>query len=99
MKNLEPLFDLIGEILAVIMVAVYILTLANAQWQFINSATILNILAVMRMYGSLLLVAVVGMEAMSKRKFLLRIIFYACIAIIVIFLFFPATYQNLLQML
>ena len=99
MKNLEPLFDLIGEILAVIMVAVYILTLANAQWQFINSTTILNILAVMRMYGSLLLVAVVGMEAMSKRKFLLRIIFYACIAIIVIFLFFPATYQNLLQML
>lgn len=99
MKNLEPLFDLIGEILAVIMVAVYILTLANAQWQFINSTTILNILAIMRMYGSLLLVAVVGMEAMSKRKFLLRIIFYACIAIIVIFLFFPATYQNLLQML
>lgn len=99
MKNLEPLFDLIGEILAVIMVAVYILTLANAQWQFINSTTILNILAIMRMYGSLLLVAVVGMEAMSKRKFLLRIIFYACIAIIVIFLFFPATYQSLLQML
>ena len=99
MKNLEPLFDLIGEILAVIMVAVYILTLANAQWQFINSTTILNILAIMRMYGSLLLVAVVGMEAMSKRKFLLRIIFYACVAIIVIFLFFPATYQNLLQML
>ena len=99
MKKLEPFFDIIGEILAVLMVVVYILSLANAQWEFITDATILNILAIIRTYGALLLVAVVGLEAMSKRNFILRVIFYAAIAIIVIFMFFPATYQNLIQMI
>ena len=99
MKALEKVFDVLGEILAVLLVIVYIVSLANAQWGFIGNATVLNILAIMRTYGSLLLVAVVGMEAMSKRNFIFRIIFYACIAIIVIFMFFPNTYQNLIGMI
>ena len=99
MKALEKVFDVLGEILAVLLVIVYIVSLANAQWGFISNATVLNILAIMRTYGSLLLVAVVGMEAMSKRNFIFRIIFYACIAIIVIFMFFPNTYQNLIGMI
>ncbi len=96
MKKLEPLFDLLGEILAIALVVVYIVSLANAQWNFITSPVLLNILAIARTYGSLLLVAVVGMEAMSKRGLIFRIIFYAAVAIIVIFLFFPATYTALI---
>ena len=92
MKKLEPVFDIIGEILAVLLVAVYILCLANAQWQFITNSIVRN-------YGALLLVAVVGLEAMSKRNIIFRIIFYAALAIIVIFLFFPGTYQNLIGLL
>ena len=99
MKKLEPLFDLLGEILALVMVVVYILSLANAQWGFLTNETVLNVMAILRMYGSLLLVGVVGLEAVSKRKMLVRWIFYAAVAIIVIFLFFPATYDNLLSML
>ena len=99
MKKLEPVFDILGEILAVFLVVVYILSLANAQWGFINNATILNILSIARTYGSLLLVGVVGLEAISKRNFLFRIIFYICLAIIVIFLFFPNTYQNLIRLI
>lgn len=98
MKKLEPFFDVIGEILAVLMVVVYIVSLANAQWNFIGNATFLNVLAVIRTYGSILLVGVVGLEAMSKRSFILRLIFYIALAIIVIFLFFPGTYQNLIGM-
>ncbi|MBQ4268904.1 MAG: hypothetical protein IJB97_04560 [Clostridia bacterium] len=96
MKKLEPIFDIIGEILAVLMVIVYIVSLANAQWSFINNTAILNILNITRTYGSILLVGVVGMEAMCKRNLVFRIIFYVCIAIIVIFLFFPATYSQLI---
>lgn len=99
MKKLEPVFDIIGEILAVLLVAVYILCLANAQWQFITNSTVLKILDIVRNYGALLLVAVVGLEAMSKRNIIFRIIFYAALAIIVIFLFFPGTYQNLIGLL
>ncbi len=96
MKKLEPLFDLIGEILAVLMVGVYIVSLANAQFDFITNTSVLNILAILRTYGSILLVGVVGMEAMSKRSFILRIVFYACLAIIVVFLFFPDTYTQMI---
>ncbi len=99
MKKLEPLFDFLGELLALVMVVVYILSLANAQWGFITNETVLNVMAILRMYGSLLLVGVVGLEAVSKRSMLVRWIFYAAVAIIVIFLFFPATYENLLGML
>lgn len=99
MKALEKVFDVLGEILAVLLVVVYIVLLANAQWDFIPNDTLLRVLDIIRTYGSLLLVAVVGMEAMSKRSFILRVIFYACIAIIVIFMFFPATYENLISLL
>ena len=96
MKKLESFFDVLGEILAILLVVVYIVSLANAQWSFINNVTVLNILSLVRTYGALLLVAIVGMEAMCKRNIIFRIIFYACIAIIVIFLFFPATYTQLI---
>lgn len=39
---------------------------------------------------------VVGLEAMSKRNFIFQIIFLALLALIVIFLFFPGTYENLI---
>ncbi len=99
MKKLEPLFDVLGEILAVLLVAVYIVCLANAQWSFIGNETVLYILDLVRTYGALLLVGVVGLEAMSKRNFVFRVIFYAAVAVIVIFLFFPGTYTNLIGLL
>ena len=58
----------------------------------------MNILEIARTYGSLLLVAVVGLEAMSKRNLVFQIIFLAMLAIIVIFLFFPDTYSNLINL-
>ncbi len=99
MKKSEELFDLLGEILAVLLVVLYILALANAQWDFIKNATILNIMNIALTYGALLLVGVVGLEAVSKRNILIRIAFYACIAIIVIFMFFPDTYNNFIGMI
>ncbi len=99
MKKLEPIFDILGEIIAVVMVVIYILALANARWMFIKSDVLLNIINVALTYGSLLLVAVVGLEAISKRNLVIRIIFYACLAIIVIFLFFPSTYYNLIGLI
>jgi len=96
MKKFEKLFDVLGEIVALTLVAVYILALANAQWNFIENAKILNLMRIILTYGALLLVGIVGLEAVSKRNFIIRVVFYACIAIIVIFLFFPDTYTNLI---
>ncbi|MFR6056143.1 MAG: hypothetical protein ACLUHK_06125 [Eubacteriales bacterium] len=56
----------------------------------------MNILEILRTYGSLLLVAVVGLEAISKRNIVFQIIFLALLALIVVFMFFPGTYENLI---
>ena len=95
-KCTTKLWDILGEILAVVLVLTYALLIINANFQFIHNQTILMILDILRTYGSLALVGIVGLEAMSKRNFILQLIFLALCAIIVIFLFFPDTYTNLI---
>lgn len=94
MKSLEKLWDTLGEILAVILVVAYAVLILNATLQFITNDTVLFILDILRNYGTLALIGVVGMEAMCKRCLALRIVFLALCAVIVVFLFFPATYDN-----
>lgn len=94
-KGLEKVFDIIGEILAVVMVVVFALLIINANFNFLPDA-VLNVFEVIRTYGSLVLIAVVGLEAMAKRNFIFQIIFLALLALIVVFLFFPGTYENLI---
>ena len=76
-KKMEKVWDIIGEILAVVMVLVYALLIINANFSFIPEGTFMNILEILRTYGSLLLVAVVGLEAISKRNIVFQIIFLA----------------------
>ena len=96
-KCFSKFWDIIGEILAVLLVLVYAALNINADFSFIPEGTIMNILEVARTYGSLLLVAIVGLEAMSKRNIIFQIIFLALLALIVVFIFFPGTYENLIN--
>ena len=95
-KGMEKVWDIIGEILAVVLVLVYAVLIINANFPFIPEGAIMNILEILRTYGSLLLVAVVGLEAISKRNVVFQIIFVLLLALIVVFLFFPGTYENLI---
>lgn len=97
-KGLEKVFDIIGEILAVVLVVVFALLIINANYSFLPDA-VLNVFEVIRTYGSLVLIAVVGLEAMSKRNFIFQIIFLALLALIVVFLFFRGTYENLIGLI
>lgn len=95
-KGMSKVWDIIGEILAVVLVLVYAVLIINANFSFIPEGTIMNILEILRTYGSLLLVAVVGLEAISKRNVIFQIIFILLLALIVVFMFFPGTYENLI---
>ncbi len=88
-KKTEKFWDILGEILAVLLVLVYAVMIINANWQFIPDGTIFNILEGIRSYGSIVLVGVVGLEAISKRNIIFQIIFVAIMALVVIFMFFP----------
>ena len=95
-KKMEKVFDILGEILAILLVVVFALLIVNATFEFLPDG-VLNVFEVIRNYGSLVLIAVVGLEAMSKRNFIFQIIFLALLALIVVFLFFPGTYDNLIN--
>lgn len=97
-KGLEKVFDIIGEILAVVLVVVFALLIINANFSFLPDA-VLNVFEVIRTYGSLILIAVVGLEAMAKRNFIFQIIFLALLALIVVFLCFRGTYENLIGLI
>lgn len=99
-KKLEPFFDIMGEILAVLLVCIFIVSLADAQWDFLSGVPWLyNTIAIIRTYGTILLIAVVGLEAMCKRNIVFFIIFCVMLAVIIIFMFFPDTYDNLIHLI
>ena len=62
-KGLEKVFDIIGEILAVVLVVVFALLILDAKFDFLPDG-VLNVFKVIQTYGALFLIAVVGREAM-----------------------------------
>ena len=94
-KSLEKVFDIIGEILAVLALILYVFLAINAQFMFLPDG-VLNVLVVIQQYSFIIVTIVVGFEAMIKRNLLFRIIFYVIVAAVVILQFFPGTWDNLM---
>lgn len=96
-KGLEKIFDVIGEILAVILVIAYAIVLLNAKIEFIEPGTVLNVFNGICFYGSILLVGVVGLEAMCKRNIIFFLIFLVLVALVVILMFFPDVFDSMVN--
>lgn len=95
MKKLEKVFDIIGEILAVLLVIVYVLWILNTNFNFLPDP-VMTVVSFIKEWGALILIAIVGMEAMCKRAAIFRIIFYLLVAVIVVFMFFPNTWNAII---
>lgn len=93
---MKRFWDVIGEILAVVYVVVFAFLIINANFTLVDNADVLTVLNSIREWGALAIVAVVGFEAIARRNFIFKLIFIILIALIVIFLFFPGTYENLI---
>ena len=96
-KKLEKVFDILGEILAVLLVIVYAVTLLNAKLDFIEPGTLLNVLNGIRFYGSVILIGVVGLEAMCKRNIVFFLIFLVLLALVVVLMFFPEVFDSMVS--
>lgn len=94
--KLEKLFDVLGELIAFFAVVIFAALIINATFNFLPE-TVLNIFKVCQTFAGLALIGVVGLEAVIKRCFLIRIIFYILLAICIIFMFFPGTWDNLID--
>lgn len=96
-EGVSKFFTLLAEILAIFTILLYVVFVINANWTFITDDNILNILSLARYYAPLLLVSIIGIEFAVKRSILTQIIIYALIAIVVIFQFFPGTWESILN--
>lgn len=99
-ENSKKFLDWLGMGSAIITVIAYLLLAINAQWPFLNDIVWLyNTLTVIRTYAPLIVVGIVGLEFVSKRNLLIRVLYYAAVALIVISMFFPSTWENLVGLI
>ena len=98
-KKMSKFWDVIGELLAVIFILVFAFSIINANFGWVTDATVLSIITYIRNYGALAIAGVIGLKAISKCNFIIQIIFLAIMALIVIFMFFPGTYEYLLGLI
>lgn len=91
----RQILDVIGMLAAVITIIAYVLLCVDAQWSFIPTGSfVYNVLSVIRTYAPLVVVGIVGLEFVANKSLLIRIIFYVAIALVVVCMFFPATWSN-----
>lgn len=92
-NGMSDLLGLLAEAIAFFAILVYLVLVINANWAFVGEG-LLGVLNVLKVYAPLALMLVVGLQVTAKQPFFVRVIFYLAIAIIVIFQFFPATWEN-----
>ncbi len=99
-ETLSKILDVIGQILAVLLVLVFALLIINANFHFLDGVpALLRALTYIHNIGGFVLIGVVGLEAMVKRHIVFFIIFAVLLALCVVFMFFPGTYQNLIGLI
>jgi hypothetical protein len=93
--QLEKVFDALGEIIAFVAVVIYALIILNGNFNFLPE-TVAKVFSVAWAWIGLLLIAVTGLECTIKRNIIIRLVFYVLLAVIIIFMFFPKTYDYLI---
>lgn len=90
-RKIEPVIDVIGEILGFLTVVLIVLILINnVTGNWLGDA--LPTLLVIREYAILVTLAVVGLEFVLKRGFFVFLIYAVIVAAGVILMFFPGAW-------
>ena len=91
----KQILDVIGGIAAVVTVLAFVVLRVDAQWNFIESTTTLyKVLLYIERWAPLVVVAITGWEFVSTRGLLFRVIFYVAVALVVVCMFFPSTWNQ-----
>lgn len=98
-NGFADILGLLAETIAFFTIVLYLVLLIDANWAFITSASIMNILNILKFYAPLALLLVVGLQVTSRQPFFIRIIFYCAITLIIVFQFFPGTWNNFIQVI
>ena len=99
MKNegLKALLDMVGGILAFLAAFLFLAEAIIKQGWFEAPEIVGQILAVVKQYGLIVLIGIVGLEFVSTKNFIIKLLFIVAMAAVVIFQFFPGTWDSLVE--
>lgn len=91
----KQILDVVGCIAAFVTIVTYLVLCIHATWNFIpESSFIMNVLQVIKTWAPLVVVSIVGMEYVADKNIVFRVILYLMIALVVLFMFFPNTWDQ-----
>ena len=91
----KQILDCIGCIAAVITIITYLVLCINSTWSFLDQTTfVYKVLLAVKTWAPLVVVGIVGWEFVADKSLVVRILFYAAIALVVVFMFFPGTWSQ-----
>ena len=86
----KQILSCVGSIAAAITIVTYLVLAINSTWTFIDgSSFIYNVLMVIRTWAPLIVVGITGLEFVSNKSLVVRVVFYVAIALVVVFLCLP----------
>jgi hypothetical protein len=91
----KQILNCIGCIAAVVTILAYLLLCINSAWPFLDQTTfVYKVMLAIKTWAPLVVVGIVGWEFVADKHIAVRILFYAAIALLVIFMFFPSTWTQ-----
>lgn len=100
MKKVQNALNVLGQLVAFLTIILYVVLIANANWPFIaEGSKLLYWLELIKGYSTIILLCIVAFEASCKQNFIIKVLIYVCIAVVIIFQFFPETAEYLTKML
>ena len=92
----KQILDCVGCIAAVVTILAYLLLCINSAWPFLDQTTfIYKVVLAIKTWAPLVVVGIVGWEFVADKSLVIRILFYASIALIVIFMFYPGVWDQI----
>ena len=96
-NGLADVLGILAETVAFFTILLFFVMLIQANWPFIPAGTVLDILNVAMYYAPLVLTLIVCLQVTSRQPLVIRLIFYIIIAAIIVFQFFPGTWNNMVK--
>ena len=91
----KQILSTVGCVAAALTILVYLVLCINSAWTFIASDSLIyNILVIVRTYAPLVVVGITGLEFTANKNLVVKLVFYVAIALVVIFMFFPSTWNG-----
>ena len=97
-SGMKIALDWLGGIAAFLTVVVYVMLLIHAKWAYLPDS-VYNVLTVIRTWAPLVVVAITGLEFTSGKSIIFKILFLILLAVIVVAMFFPETWEKVVGLI